>query len=412
MNEIAEDIDFSIHYDLVGITAMTRQVERAYQIADAFRKKNTKVVLGGIHPSFLPEEAKQHADSVVIGEAETLWEQLLSDCEHNKLKPIYKADSMPDLDRLIIPNWKNINLKIYPKRFWEKFPAMTIYTSRGCQFACKFCSVQKYFGKTYRLRPVSHIIKEIDNFPATSYFFIDDNIMCKPDYSRELFKALAKRNITWGSQISSTIIKYPDLIDLAAKSGCVALFVGIESISKSTLQKYNKGFNKVEQYDELIKQLQRVKITPTLSFMFGFDDDTPEQFKQTLLFIKRNKIPFTQFWILTPFPGTEFYTELNNQERIYDHRWSNYDGIHLVFNHDNFSAGQFYELYWGLQQELHKYNNIFKMAWYSSSISDKRFITLFANIIRKMYYRRNVYSYQAPITGGLNPINKNLNKYW
>ncbi|MBC8275100.1 MAG: cobalamin B12-binding domain-containing protein, partial [Chloroflexi bacterium] len=167
VDDIVEDIDFAGSYDLVAITAMTMQVERAYQIADAFRDRGVKVIMGGMHPTVLPQEAKQHADSVVIGEADNIWEQILDDCENNTLKDFYQDESFPDLQRLVIPKWDNLNLGIYAKRIGSKMPTMPIFTSRGCPLGCKFCSVTKFFGKSIRVKPISHVMKEIESTGAT-----------------------------------------------------------------------------------------------------------------------------------------------------------------------------------------------------------------------------------------------------
>ena len=185
IDDIVENIDFSVPYDLVAITAMTMQVERAYQIADAFRERGVKVIMGGMHPTVLPQEAKQHADSVVIGEADNIWEQILDDCENNTLKDFYQDASFPDLQKPVIPKWDNANLRVYPKRIGAKLPMMPIFTTRGCPLGCTFCSVTKFFGKSTRVKPVSHVIQEIESTGATEYLFVDDNITCNPDYSRE-----------------------------------------------------------------------------------------------------------------------------------------------------------------------------------------------------------------------------------
>lgn len=172
VNDITEEIDFSRPYDVVGITSMTTQVARAYEIADMFRKRRTKVVLGGMHPTVLPEEAKQHADSVVIGEADNLWGKLLEDVENSCLKDFYKDETPPDLQKLIIPKWDKMNMSIYPSQFGKKFPLMPIFTTRGCPYGCEFCSVTKYFGKKYRMKPVSHVLQEIDSIEASDFFLL------------------------------------------------------------------------------------------------------------------------------------------------------------------------------------------------------------------------------------------------
>ena len=186
-------------------------------------------------------------------------------------------------------------MSIYPRPIGQKYPKMPIFTTRGCPFGCDFCSVTKYFGKKYRMKPVSHVLQEIDSIDASDFFIVDDNIACNPNYSRKLFKALATRDIRWFSQISTKVLDNPDLLNLAAASGCNCLFVGVESLNSSSLQSVNKGFNKIEKYEELIKKMKAAKIAPFLSFVFGFDEDTPDQFKLTLDFLKKIAVGSRQF---------------------------------------------------------------------------------------------------------------------
>ena len=216
INDCVEEIDFDAECDLIGITSLTSQTVRAYQIADKFRAKRKKVVLGGVHPSLMPEESLKHADAVVIGEAEHIWAEILSDGEKKCLKRIYKGSTFPDLSELIIPKWDNANLSIYRRSFGRKMPRMPIYTTRGCVNACNFCSVSKFFGRSYRCKPIDHVLQEINSLKAESYFFTDDNIVCRPDYSRSLFQALAKisHKFRWFSQASTTILNSPDLMAL------------------------------------------------------------------------------------------------------------------------------------------------------------------------------------------------------
>jgi radical SAM superfamily enzyme YgiQ (UPF0313 family) len=401
VDDIVEDIDFEGSYDLVAISAMTIQVERAYQIADAFRDRGVKVIMGGMHPTVLPEEAKQHADSIVIGEADNIWEQVLDDCENNALKDFYQDESFPDLQRLVIPKWDNLNLGIYAKRLGAKLPLMPIFTTRGCPLGCKFCSVTKFFGKSIRVKPVSHVVKEIESIGATEYFFVDDNITCNLGYSRELFQALAGRNLNWMSQISTTVMKNPDLIDLAAKAGCSGLLIGIESLSQSSLNTVNKGFNKVEQYEEMIARMQKNGIKPFLSFIFGFDEDTPDQFRYTVEFCKKNKIGVATFWILTPLPGTELFAEMEAAGRIEYDNWSMFDLTNVVFQPKNFSKQQLYDSYWKSYKELLSTKNIVNSIWHDVRTSNRPVRDFLTGVFIQTYFKKKVYSFDHPISGGI-----------
>jgi len=404
VNDIVEDIDFAGSYDLVAITAMTMQVERAYQIADTFRERGVKVIMGGMHPTILPQEAKQHADSVVIGEADNLWEHILDDCQSNRLQDFYQDESFPDLQRLVIPKWDNSNLGIYAKRIGTKLPVMPIFTTRGCPFGCSFCSVTRFFGKSIRVKPISHVLKEIESTGATDYFFVDDNITCNLDYSRELFQALAGRNLNWMSQISTTVMKNPEMIDLAAKAGCSGLLIGIESLNQSSLKTVNKGFNKVDQYEELIARMHRNGIKPFLSFIFGFDEDTLDQFKYTVEFCKKNKIGIATFWILTPLPGTELFEEMEAAGRIEYDKWSMYDLTNVVFQPKKFSKQQLCDSYWKSYKELYTSKNISSNIWHDMKISNKPARDFLTSVFIQSYFRRKVYSSDHPISGGIGMI--------
>lgn len=401
INDIVENIDFSSDYDLVAITAMTTQIGRAYQIADKFRKLGVRVIIGGIHATVLPEEAKKHADSVVIGEADNIWEDILIDFEGNRFKDFYKDDSRPDLQRLILPRWDNMNLSIYPKPFGHKLPKMPLFTTRGCVFNCKFCSVSKYFGKTFRFKPIDHVIKEIEHTQTNSFLFVDDNIACNIDYSRELFKELIKKDINWFSQISTTVLKTPEIIDLAAKSGCTSLFIGIESINSESLKSVSKNFNKVEQYEELFARLRKAGIKPFPSIIFGLDEDTPEQFNTTIKFLMKNKIGNAYFWILTPLPGTKLYEEMDEDGRILSADWSRYNLSDVVFQPKNFTPDELYDGYWKTFQEFFSLKNIAVRLLYNAPIARNPMDALFRSLYYQLYYRKKVNSYDHPLSGGI-----------
>jgi radical SAM superfamily enzyme YgiQ (UPF0313 family) len=404
INDIVEDVDFSISYDLVGITAMTSQAERAYQIADRFRELGTKVVIGGIHASVLPEEAKQHADSVVIGEAENLWEEILIDVECNRQKEFYQDSTFPDLKNLVIPKWDNINLGIYPRPMGYSLPKMPIFTTRGCPFGCKFCSVTKYYGKTYRVKPISHVIKEIESVNAESFFFVDDNIVCNPDYSRELFKALARKKIRWFSQMSTTVLKQPDLIDLMGKAGGSGLLIGIESIDSKNLKSVGKDFNKTEQYEELFSRLKNAGLRPFPSIIFGLDNDDRDVFRRTLNFLIKTKVSEAVFCILTPLPGTALFDKMNNEERILHKNWSVYDLNNVVFRPKNLSPRELQNEYWKTYQEFYSLENIATRVLDRMTMSRDVLRATLSGLFYGFYFRKTVYSFEHPFSGGVGRI--------
>jgi radical SAM superfamily enzyme YgiQ (UPF0313 family) len=386
------------------MTVMTSQAERAYQIADRFRESGTKVVIGGIHASILPHEAKQHADSVIVGEVENLWEEILTDIECNRQEEFYQASSFPDLKKLVIPKWDNINLHIYPKPIGYKLPRMPIFTTRGCPFGCKFCSVTRYFGKTYRVKPIPHVIKEIESVNAESFFFVDDNIVCSPDYSRELFKALAGKGIRWFSQISTTVLKHPDLIDLAGKCGCSGLFIGIESINSKNLRSVGKSFNKCEEYEELFSRLRKAGIKSFPSIIFGFDNDDQDVFRRTLSFLIKTKVSQAAFWILTPLPGTALFDEMNNEERILYNNWSMYDLNNVVFRPKNLAASELQKRYWATYQEFYSLKNIARRVFDRVTISSDVLRATLSGLFYGFYFRKMVYSFEHPFSGGVGKI--------
>lgn len=245
-DEYIETIDFDEDVDLVGITASTCHAPRAHQIADEFRKRGKSVVMGGIHATALPNEALQHADSVVVGEAENIWEKVIRDFQKNKLDSVYKCDVFPDLKKLVIPRFDLTNSDKCIKALFAETPAIPISTTRGCPFNCSFCSVTKFFGIKYRLKPIENVLKEMEALDANDFFFIDDNMMANHKYSEQLFREMIPLKIRWFSQFSTLVLQKPQLVELAGESGCHEVILGIESIDEKNLKSVNKLFNKPE----------------------------------------------------------------------------------------------------------------------------------------------------------------------
>lgn len=364
--DAVEPIDYDDPVDLVGITALTNLAPRAYQIAQEFRKRGVKVVMGGMHVSALPHEALQYADSVVIGEAEDIWPKLVRDFEKTrKLEPIYKAESPPDLQKLVIPRYDLLNLDHYVRPPFSEMPVINTFTTRGCPFNCSFCSVTKFFGCKYRLKPIKNVIKEIEAYASKcdDVFFIDDNILGNVKYAEELFKALIPLNITWYSQFDSTAIKRPDLIELAGKSGCSEMLVGFETVNPKNLSSVNKSFNQIDKYKELIKMLRDNGISPEATMMIGLDHDDLESTERIADFLLDNGVLYFRVSIVTPYPGTELYRQMDEEGRIIERDWSKYDVNHTVFQPRNMSPEELEESLWKIYRKTCSYKGIFKRMW-------------------------------------------------
>jgi radical SAM superfamily enzyme YgiQ (UPF0313 family) len=300
--------------DLVGITVMTKTALRAYEIAEAYRKKGIPVVLGGIHPTALPEEAKKYADSIVMGEAEEVWPQLIEDAKRGDLKPFYRQEGYTTLSNIPIPR-----RDILPHRGY--LPLDVLQVTRGCPFRCEFCSVQKFFGETYRFRPISDVVEEVRRLHHRWMMFNDDNIIGNHSYSKELLTALIPLKKKWFGQASLSGLKAIENVELLAKSGCISLFIGFESLSKKNLVMSKKVQNDPSEYREIIDALHRYGIAICGSFVFGFDEDDPSVFEETVSFSIQTKLFSAIFMILTPYPETAFYHRVKNEGRLFQDQW-------------------------------------------------------------------------------------------
>lgn len=323
-DETVSPVPDDIEADVVGLTAMTSAAPRAYQIADHLRRRGIAVVMGGMHASALPEEALQHADAVVVGEAEEVWPQLLADFRKGRMQPIYRRSSWSDLTNLPVPRRDLIDAK----RYWGPY---SLQATRGCPNACSFCTVSTFFGRTYRTRPVEQVIAEVESIGGRMLIFVDDNIMGKVAYARELFARLTDLRIDFFAQASATILNTPDLIQKAARAGCKALFMGLETLSPGNLAAIGKSFNAAEKYRELVSMLHANGIAIIGAFMFGLDEDDEDVFDRTADFAEEVHIDVPQFSIATPLPGTRLYQRLHGEGRITETDWGKYDGGHVCF---------------------------------------------------------------------------------
>jgi radical SAM superfamily enzyme YgiQ (UPF0313 family) len=344
IDEAVEDVDLNLEADLVGLSSMTATVTRAYAIADHFRSRGIPVVMGGVHPSTLPEEALQHCDSVVIGEAENIWAQVLQEAGQGRLKKSYKDSAAVSLENVPAPRWDLLRARRY-------FIPRTVQVSRGCPMACSFCSVSSYFGRSHRSRPIPQVIEEIKALSRKLFVFVDDNIAGDPDTAKELFAAMIPLKKKWVGQCSLSVSEDAELLDLAARSGCIGLLIGFESISPEVLRSIGKQVNLRRKYEEAIRRIHQRRIHIQGSFIFGFDGDTPEIIRATVQFVKENRLTGVNYCHLTPFPGTSLFADLENQGRIIHRDWSRYDRQNIVFRPLHFPPEDLQrQIFWAYRQ--------------------------------------------------------------
>lgn len=324
IDEGIADVDLNLHSDLIGMTVITGTAPRAYELAKHFRRRKIPVVLGGPHVTLIPDDAQPHADSIVVGYAEEEWPRLLRDFAAGELKARYTQS--PDLeltgyplpDRSVLARWKYSTANVFE-------------ASRACIHNCSFCVVPAAWGRKPFKKPVGAIVEDIKRQRARRAIFIDLNLISDKDYAAALFTALIPLNIEWYGLATTMLCDDMPLLDLAARSGCRGLLMGLESISKRNLRTSSKGFNDPEKYPQVVERLHQRQIALQGCFVFGLDEDTPDVFLKTSQFAVAARIDLPRFAVVTPFPGTELYQRLDREGRILTRDWERYDGQHVVF---------------------------------------------------------------------------------
>lgn len=387
--------------DLIGITAFTSNINRAYEIARMYREKKIKVIFGGIHASMLPDEALRYADAVVVGEVEGIWDKVIRDFENNTLLPKYIGPRL-DLSHFNITPRRDL---IHPAYLWN-----SVQTSRGCPFNCNFCSVSNYLGKEYRQRNPEDVLKELDEIPGKFISFLDDNLIgYSPENrkrARNLFQGMIKSGAhkKWWMQTSINAAEDEELIALAAQAGCMFAFIGFETTSRETLKHMKKGINLkigTDNYKKIVNTFHKYGIGVYGAFILGNDFESPTYYKKLAKYLVHSGIDIIQVSILTPLPGTNLMEQLKQEGRLvhknFPEDWEKYRFSYVVhepkgideetiYRGDNFLKKSIYSFpappyrlmksFYNLKGGMNfyvtkKYNQALKKAWENSHYYSK-----------------------------------------
>lgn len=308
-------------FDLVAISSFTAQIEEAYQLADHFRQRGTRVVLGGLHVTSRPEEAAQHADAIILGEAEEVWPQLLDEARRGALQPVYRPTHPWNLADSPIPRYELLDPR--------KYNRITVQTSRGCPWKCDFCASSILIAPKYQTKPVNRVVAEVRRIQSIWHRpfieFADDNTFVDHRYSRELMRALIPEGIRFFTETDISFGDDRELIDLAHQAGCKQVLIGLESPNSSGLDglelRTNWKHKQLDRYRRAIDQIQSAGITVNGCFILGLDGQTPDVFEALIEFVEQSGLYEVQVTVQTPFPGTPLYSRLQREGRLFEDRF-------------------------------------------------------------------------------------------
>ena len=359
VDEVFAPDDLNQEVDLVGITVMTDLVPRAYHIADTYRQKGVKVVMGGIHPTILPDEALGHADAVVVGEAEGVWPRVVSDAASGQMQRLYRAGKKTDLTGLPRPR-----RDLFPRT--EHRGSAPIYVgveaSRGCPHDCEFCCSGQTMGQQYRVRPVQEVIAEIESLDSPHFFFVDDALGLNREAGKKLFTEMIPLQRLWMGQGTVSLAEDVELLKLMRRSGCRGLLIGFESVQKGTQHEVKKIKNLKIDFYEAMRRFHGEGFGILGAFIFGFDYENKDVFEQTFEFIIKSRLDCVQLRILTPLPGTRLYTRLLSEGRLFEPDWwlRGYPPDTLLFQPKSMTADELISGYARLNRQTYSFGAMIK----------------------------------------------------
>ena len=382
-----EEIPYDEETDLVAITVETYTARRAYEIASEFKKRGVKVVMGGYHPTFVPEESLLYADSIVSGDAEELWPKLLNDFKKGKLQKVYRSNNLSSLEG-IKPDRSIFKGKRYA-------PIHLVQYGRGCRFNCDFCSIKAFYGPYLGQRPIKDVVKEIEGLRFKHIFIVDDNIFSYKKQAVEFFKALIPLKVRWSGQVSIDVTQDDELMSLMRKSGCLSVVVGFESLDIKSLIQMKKGWNlRYGTYRDAVKKFRDHGIMVYGTFVHGYDHDTLDSFKYNLEFALESKFYLANFNPLTPTPGAPLYDRLKKEGRLINDPWwldPDFKYGQAQFIPKNMTPSELTEGCFKARTEFNRFSNIFKRsldlkANFSSPYHGAMFLA--SNLISKREIRK------------------------
>jgi len=339
-----EEVPWDERFDVVGLTVATFTSERVYALADRWRTQGAKVVLGGVHATLLPQECLEHADAVVVGEAEYVWKDVLRDAESGALKKIYKQEKPTDMNDVPLPR-----RDLFKEDYW----VATVQTSRGCPNRCKFCYLPSVPWHRHRRRDIDLVYKELKELKQNIVFFVDDNMFADEDYVISLCRKIAPLKKLWSIQAPTNIAGNEALLSAMADAGCFHVQIGFQTVNPGSLRSAGIAQNKIDEYSKVVKAFHKHNILVLGFFMFGFDSDDATIFQETENVIKKIDLDDVCLYILTPYPGTEMYDQFKRENRLMstarlDYGWSN-----AVFQPAKMSPAQLENGVQGMYERLH-----------------------------------------------------------
>ncbi len=355
VDEYMGPIDFEMKTDLVCLSAKTSCSTYAYNVADEFRRRGVPVIMGGIHASLRPDEALEHADCIVTGEAEALWPQVVRDFVDGKLGERYDAQGFPPMADIPVPDWSKVEI--------NKYLFHQVQTTRGCPFRCRFCSVPDISGNDFRFKPVDNVLRELDAMPQgllgrQPLYVVDDNFISRAKYTKDLLRALvplaaAGKIPPWSAETTLNVAGDDEMLDLFRDAGCATLILGLESVEEETLAHMDKNINFFLTYPDAIQRIHDRGLTVVGNFIVGFDTDTIGTFKKIRDFVQDTGMLFPFISILNPMPGTALYDDMLAEDRLYHQDWHRYDTRHVVMKPAQMTRDELQDGYVWLYEELY-----------------------------------------------------------